>query len=86
MNKKDLLVKLHGYVASDGGIYTMKVKDMHGKKLRIRRKLRTRFMTCLNYRTPKEAFDIEMSKLKLKKPQRCGMMTRGLLTNLECSA
>ena len=52
----------------------------------VERKLRTRFMTCLNYRTPKEAFDIEMSKLKLKKPQRCGMMTRGLLTNLECSA
>jgi len=43
MNKKDLLIKLHGYVASDGGIYSMKVKDMHGKKIRIRRRLRTKF-------------------------------------------
>ena len=52
----------------------------------VERKLRTRFMTCLNYRTPKETFDIEMNKLKLKKPQQCGMMTRELLINLECSA
>jgi len=52
----------------------------------VERKLRTRFMTCLNYKTPKEAFDIEMNKLKLKKPQQCGMMTRELLVNLECSA
>jgi len=52
----------------------------------VERKLRTRFMTCLNYQTPKEVFDIEIGKLKLKKPQQCGMMTRGLLTNLKCSA
>lgn len=43
MNKKDLLVKIHGYVASDGGIYPYKNKDLHGGKLRIRRYLRTRF-------------------------------------------
>lgn len=52
----------------------------------VERKLRTRFMTCLDYRTPKEAFDIEMKKFKLKKPQQCGMMTRELLVNFECSA
>jgi len=43
MNKKDLMAKIHGYIASDGGIYNMRVKDIHGKKLRIRRKLRTKF-------------------------------------------
>jgi hypothetical protein len=43
MNKKDLLVKIHGYVASDGGIYPYKNKDIHGRKLRIRRYLRTKF-------------------------------------------
>jgi len=43
MNKKELLVKLHAYVASDGGIYSWKSKDIHGRKLRIRRRLRTKF-------------------------------------------
>ena len=43
MNKKDLLVKIHAYVASDGGIYPRKCKDFHGGKIRIRRKLRTKF-------------------------------------------
>lgn len=43
MDKKDGLAKLHGYVASDGGIYTWKCKDIHGKRLRIRRRLRTKF-------------------------------------------
>ncbi len=52
----------------------------------IEEKLRNKFMTCLNYQTPKEALDIEMKKLKLKKPQQCGMMMRELLVNLECSA
>jgi hypothetical protein len=27
-----------------------------------------------------------MDKLKLKKPQQCGIMTRELLANLKCSA
>lgn len=52
----------------------------------VETKLRTRWMTCLKFKTPQEAFDIEMGKLKLKKPQQCGIMTRGLLTNLKCSA
>ena len=28
-----------------------------------------RYMKCLDYKTPEEAFNIEMEKLKLKKPQ-----------------
>jgi len=52
----------------------------------IQRKLRNKYMKCLNYKTPEEAFNIEIEKLKLKKPQQCGMMTRVLLANLKCSA
>ena len=52
----------------------------------IQRKLRNKYMKCLNYKTPEEAFNIEIEKLKLKKPQQCGMMTRVLLANLQCSA
>lgn len=52
----------------------------------IKMKLKTRYMKCLNYKTPEEAFNIEIAKLKLKKPQQCGIMTRGLLTNFKCSA
>ena len=52
----------------------------------VETKLRTRWMTCLNYKTPKEVFDIEVEKLKLKKPQQCGMISRELLVNLKCSA
>ncbi|MBU0959111.1 MAG: hypothetical protein KKB31_04155 [Nanoarchaeota archaeon] len=43
MNKSDVLVKLHAYIASDGIINTWKSKDMHGKKLRIRPRFRVRF-------------------------------------------
>ena len=43
MNKKELLVKTHAYIASDGGIYTYKCKDIHGKRLRVRRRLRVKF-------------------------------------------
>ncbi len=42
----------------------------------VETKLRTRFMKCLNYKTPEEVFKIEMEKLKLKKPQECGIMSR----------
>lgn len=52
----------------------------------IQNKLRNKYMKCLNYKTPKEAFNIEMEKLKLKKPQQCGMMSKVLLDNLKCSA
>jgi len=43
MNKKDTLIKLHAYVSSDGIIDTWKSKDIHGKKLRIRKIFRIRF-------------------------------------------
>jgi len=52
----------------------------------IQRKLRMRYMKCLNYKTPEEAFNIEMEKLKLKKPQECGIVGRVLKTNVKCSA
>jgi len=52
----------------------------------VETKLRTKFMKCLDYKTPKEAFDIEMKKLKLKKPRECGIISRVLKTNVECSA
>ena len=52
----------------------------------VETKLRTRFMKCLNYQTPEEAFNLEMKKLKLKKPQQCGMMVEVLKTNVKCSA
>jgi len=43
MKKEELFAIIHGYICSDGGIYNRTVKDIHGKKLRIRRKLRTKF-------------------------------------------
>ena len=52
----------------------------------VEKKLRTKFMKCLDYKTPEEVFHIEMKKLKLKKPQECGIMSRVLKTNVECSA
>lgn len=52
----------------------------------VETRLRTKFMKCLNYRTPEEMFKIEMEKLKLKKPQNCGIMSRVLKTNAKCSA
>lgn len=52
----------------------------------VETKLRTKFMKCLDYQTPEETFNIEMKKLKLKKPPQCGMMTKVLKTNIKCSA
>ncbi len=43
MNKKDFLVKIHAYVASDGAVSLWKSKDIHGKKLRIRPRFRIKF-------------------------------------------
>lgn len=51
----------------------------------IEHKLRNKFMKCLNYRTPKEAFDEEMEKLKTKKPLVGGMIEETLLTSQKCS-
>ena len=52
----------------------------------VERKLRTRFMNCLKFKTPEESFKNELLKLKLKKPLVRGMMSRVLKANLECSA
>jgi len=43
MNNKDLLVKIHAYIASDGGIYPWKCKEIRGNNVRIRKKLRVKF-------------------------------------------
>lgn len=59
MKKEDILVKIHGYVCSDGCIDFWKSKDMHGKKIRIRRKLRTRF-----YNADKEIIDDFINSIK----------------------
>jgi IS30 family transposase len=45
----------------------------------VERKLRDRFMKCLNYKTPREALEFELQKLK--KPLRCGKLVEKLLIN-----
>jgi len=45
----------------------------------VETKLRTRFMTCLNYQTPQEAFEAELRKQK--NTQMRGMMRRVLTVN-----
>lgn len=43
----------------------------------VERKLRDRFMTCLDFKTPREAFEIEMQKQK--EPHASGMIVERLL-------
>ena len=45
----------------------------------VETKLRTRFMKCLNFKTPEEMFEKEI--LKTKKPLVCGILEERLLTN-----
>ena len=45
----------------------------------VETKLRTRFMKCLNFKTPQEDFEKEI--LKTKKPLVCGMMRKILTAN-----
>ena len=45
----------------------------------VETKLRNRFMKCLDYRTPEEAFQKEI--LKQKKPLVCGIFRERLLTS-----
>lgn len=45
----------------------------------VETKLRTRYMQCLKFKTPKEIFEKEI--LKTKKPLICGMMSRVLTIN-----
>jgi IS30 family transposase len=46
---------------------------------KVERKLRTRFMECLNFYTPEEAFKKEI--LKTKKPLICGILKERLLAS-----
>jgi IS30 family transposase len=52
----------------------------------VERKLRTRFMKCLKYRTPEESFKSELLKLQMKKPLVRGMIKSILAVNIKCSA
>ncbi len=51
----------------------------------IESKLRNKFMKCLNYKTPKEAWNDEMDKINNKKIPLHGIMSRVLLVNYKCS-
>jgi len=48
--------------------------------------LRNKFMKCLNYKTPQEAWEYEMNNMKNKKIPLYGIMGRGLKIRVECSA
>lgn len=37
-------------------------------------KLRNKFMTCLNFKTPKEVFEAEIAKINNKKSAKCGII------------
>jgi IS30 family transposase len=52
----------------------------------VEMKLRNKFMRCLNYKTPREAWEIEMNKIKNKKIPLYGIMSRVLITKIGCSA
>lgn len=45
----------------------------------VERKLRTKFMKCLQYKTPEEAFNREMQKIETKKATGSGMMEKRIL-------
>ncbi|KKU81616.1 MAG: Integrase, catalytic region [Parcubacteria group bacterium GW2011_GWA1_47_8] len=63
--------------------YVKKKSDLSSFSLEyfkmVETKLRTRFMTCLNYQTPQEAFEAELKKQK--NTQMRGMMRRALTVN-----
>ena len=63
MEKEDFLVKIHGYVCSDGGIYSSKCTDLHGRKLRTRRRLRVKF-----YNKEKALIDDFINAVKKVRP------------------
>lgn len=44
----------------------------------VEEKLRNKFMKCLNFRTPKEAFEDEITKINNKKSARCGIITNNI--------
>lgn len=63
--------------------YIKKKSDLSNYTLedfkKVERKLRTRFMKCLKYMTPEEAFTKEI--LKTKKPLVCGILKERLLAS-----
>jgi IS30 family transposase len=63
------------YIKKKSDISTYAKEDI----AEVERKLRDRFMKCLDYKTPREAFDLELQKLK--KPLRCGRLTEKVLIN-----
>jgi len=42
-------------------------------------RLRNKYMKCLNYGTPKETFEREIQKIKMKKTARCGIISNNIL-------
>ena len=70
--------------------YIPKRSDLSAYKLEyfkeVELKLRNKFMKCLRYKTPQEAWDYEMSKIKNKKIPLYGIMGRVLKDKVECSA
>ena len=49
----------------------------------IEEKLRTRFMECLNFKTPKEVFEIEMKRYEKKQQKRLLKNSLALMKNQE---
>ena len=45
----------------------------------VEAKLRNKYMKCLNYMTPKEAFELELQKIEMKKTAKCGIIKSGIL-------
>lgn len=45
----------------------------------VEERLRNKYMTCLNYQTPKEAFTKEIMKIEMKKIAECDIMKNDLL-------
>lgn len=45
----------------------------------VEEKLRNKFMKCLNFKTPKEAFEKEIEKINMKKSAKCGIIMNNIL-------
>jgi len=70
--------------------YVPKKSDLSDYDLKhfqeIETKLKNKFMRCLNYKTPQEVWDYEMSKVKNKKIPFYGIMNQTLKVNIGYSA
>lgn len=45
----------------------------------VEEKLRNKFMKCLNFKTPREAFEKEIEKINMKKSAKCGIINNNIL-------